>query len=497
MKTMQRIYLILLLLASLTACSNDSDGGEKGFSSDSYVYVDPTLQSNMILQQNATFRITGKGTPGEMIRVMCSWEKEEDVHDVRVGEDGRWCAPVRTPAATDNPQSIHIRGRADNPFVNILIGEVWLCAGQSNMQWFLKDARNGAAELASCSNANIRVLDMDRTVSESPKDAFSARWKQCTPATMGEFSAVGYFFGRELQRELGIPIGLVGVNQGNTAIEVWMERGTVESDSELYENAMIRNTPHDDGSPHEIASCYNARIHPLRNMPVAGVVWYQGENNQGFPVVYEKFLKTLITGWRQAWGADFPFYISQIAPYERIWDFETNYSNPAMRFVQAKTAESVPGCAFETNDDIGEPKNIHPLNKQDVGLRLACLALGNTYEKNEFASKRSPFYAGFRVTGSKLIVDFDYAEQGLKTTDGTAPTLFEICGDDHMFYPADAVLAGASVELTSPNVPVPVAARLGWSYTKVTNLRAYNGLPVSVFRTYDWTDTTEEPQNQL
>lgn len=489
---MRKIYLTLLLLASLAACSNDTEGGGRGFTSNSYVYVDPTLQSNMVLQQNAAFRITGKGTPDEKIRVSCSWENEDGAHEVTVGSDGRWSVSVQTPAATKTPQSIHIRGRADNPFVNILIGEVWLCTGQSNMQWFLKNALNGAAELAACANENIRVLDMDRTTADKPADAFSAQWKPCTPTTMGEFSGVGYFFGRKLQQELDVPIGLVAANEGNTAIEVWMERTSVESDPELYENAMIRNTPHDDGSPHAIASCYNARIYPLRNLPVAGAVWYQGENNQGFPVIYEKFLKTMIAGWRADRGCDFPFYIAQIAPCKRLWDFETNYSNPAMRFAQARTAESVPGCAFEVNDDIADPEEIHPVNKQDVGLRLAYLALGNTYDKRGFTAMRSPFYAGYRVTGSKFTVVFNYAEQGLTTSDGGAPTLFEICGEDRVFHPATAVIAGSSVELTAAEVPAPVAARLGWSYTRVTNLRGGNGLPVSVFRTYDWEDPTEE-----
>lgn len=490
---LRRLYLALLILASFAACSNDSDGGNEGFTSKSYVYVDPILQSNMVLQQNADFHITGKGTPGEPIRVICSWEDENTVHDVTVASDGRWCVPVRTPAATRDPQTIHVLGRADNPFVNILVGEVWLCAGQSNMQWFLKNALNGAQELASCADPDIRVLDMDRTALDTPTEEFSARWKKCEPSTMGEFSAVGYFFGRKLRQELDVPIGLIAVNQGNTAIEVWMSRESVTSDPELYENAMLRNTPHEDGSPHAIASCYNARIYPLRNLPVAGVIWYQGENNQGYPYIYEKFLKTMIAGWRQDWGYDFPFYVSQIAPYERVWDFQTNYSNPAMRFVQAKTAESVPGCAVEVNDDIGEEKNIHPLNKQDVGLRLAWLALGLTYNRNEFTSMRCPVYDGYDVSGNELTVRFKYAEQGLKTTDGASPTLFEICGEDQIFYPAVAVIDGASVRLTSPKVSAPIAARLGWSYTKVTNLRSANGLPVSVFRTYDWPDPTEEP----
>ena len=490
---MRRLYLTLLILCPLAACSNDSDGGSGGFTSKSFVYVDPTLQSNMILQQNATMRITGRGTPGEPIRVVCSWDEDGAVHDVTVASDGRWCVPVQTPAATREPQTVRVLGRTENPFVNILVGEVWLCAGQSNMQWFLKDAFNGAQELASCTDPDIRVLDMDRTALDAPTDEFSARWKTCEPSTMGEFSAVGYFFGRKLRQELDVPIGLIGVNQGNTAIEVWMSRESVTSDEELYENAMIRDTPHDDGSPHTIASCYNARIYPLRNMPVAGAIWYQGENNQGYPYIYGKFLKTMIAGWRQDWGYDFPFYISQIAPYERIWEFQTNYSNSAMRFVQAMTAEAVSGCAVEVNDDIGDPKNIHPINKQDVGLRLAWLALGLTYDRNEFVAMRCPVYDGYEVSGNTLTVRFKYAEQGLKTTDGTPPTLFEICGEDRTFYPADAVIEGATVRLTSANVPAPVAARLGWSYTKVTNLRAANDLPVSVFRTYDWADPTEEP----
>lgn len=485
----RKLSLLSLICALLLVGCAQVEAND--FKSNSFVYVYPTLQSNMVLQQNALFTIKGKGIAGEIIRITCSWDNGK-YYDVKVGQDGHWSQQVQTPAATSEPQTINVLGKNDNPFVNILVGEVWLCAGQSNMQWFLKNANNGATELANCANANIRVLDMGRAVSEKPTEEFTAVWQPCTPQTMGQFSAVGYFFGRKLQQELDIPIGLVAANEGNTAIEVWMSEESVANDKDLYDNAMLRQYPHDDGSPYEIAKCYNARIYPLIGMPVAGVIWYQGENNQGYPYVYKKFLKTMIQDWRDSWNGKLPFYISQIAPYERVWDFQTNYSNPALRFSQAEAAEELPDCGFEVNDDISDIHQIHPLNKQDVGLRLAYLALGQTYGIDEYKPLRSPMFKNYRVDGSKIVISFKYAESGLMTSDGEAPSCFEICGEDKVFYPADAVINGAEVTISAAEVKNPIAARLGWSYIKTTNLRGNNGLPVSVFRTYDWIDEDEE-----
>lgn len=444
----------------------------------------------MVLQQNATFNIYGKGTVGEPLRITCSWEKSS--HIVTVSQDESWSLPVTTPSASMDPVSITIEGKYTKTFSNILVGEVWICAGQSNMQMFLRSSENGTQIAANANYPKIRLLNMSRKTATSPQESFDTEWMPCMPSTAGDFSAAGFYFGQKIYTELQVPIGLIGANWGNTAIEVWMNSQWVSADSELSSDAELRSAGHTDGSPSIPGSAYNAMIYPLRNIPIAGVIWYQGENNQGSPYIYPKFLRSMVEGWRGIWKSQFPVYISQIAPYQRLWNFRTNYSNPAMRFSQAEATKTIPGTAIEVNDDIGNIADIHPINKRDVGYRLAYLALGQTYGKPDFTAQRSPIYKSMIVSGNKIIVSYDYAQGGLKTSDGSSPTMFEICGADKIFYPASATIAGSTVELISTSVTVPVAARLGWSYTKTTNLRSVNNLPVSVFRTYQWDDPTEE-----
>lgn len=486
MKLRLLIYSFLLI-----ACSKSGTGNQPvDFTSNSVIEVASSLKSNMVLQQKATFNIYGKGTPGQPLRITCSWEKSS--HIVTVSQDENWSQSVTTPAASMDPVNIVIEGKYTKTFSNILVGEVWICAGQSNMQMFLRSSENGTQIAADANYPKIRLLNMSRKTASAPADSFDAEWMPCMPSTAGDFSAVGFYFGQKLFSEMQVPIGLIGSNWGNTAIEVWMNSQWVSADAQLAADAELRSAGHTDGSPSVPGSAYNAMIYPLKNIPVAGVIWYQGENNQGSPYIYPKFLKTMIDGWRGIWNSQFPVYISQIAPYQRLWNFRTNYSNPAMRFSQAEATKQISGTAIEVNDDIGNIADIHPINKRDVGYRLAYLALGQTYGKTDFASQRSPVYKSMSVSGNKLIVSFDYAQNGLKTSDGAAPSMFEICGADKVFYPATATIAGQTVELTSASVPVPVAARLGWSYTKTTNLRSANNLPVSVFRTYQWDDPTEE-----
>ncbi|MDD4589485.1 MAG: sialate O-acetylesterase [Parabacteroides sp.] len=463
------------------------------FTSHSSVSVDANLQSNMVLQQNAVFKVSGTGTPTEKIRVAASWEPV--FHDVTAGSNGRWSVDLNIPAATNIPQTIKIQGKTTAVFDNILIGEVWLCSGQSNMRWNLKDCNNGAEEVAYSTNPNIRLLLITGDSSTVKKEAITEKWKLCTPTNTNTFSAVSYFFGRELQKRLSnIPIGLITSAVGATPVEVWIDKPLIENDPELKAASMLHSTT--QGNGYEKAGVYyNRMIYPLKNIPIGGAIWYQGESNQGSPYIYEKYLQAMVISWRNEWNSQFPFYIAQIAPYKSQGTYPTNYSNPALRFVQTQTSESIALSGIEVNDDlITDVNNIHPTNKQDVGLRLAYLALSAKFGKSQYNAFRCPIYDSFSVSGNKLTVQFKYAEAGLKTTDGTAPTLFEICGDDHVFYPANAVITGSTIELSNPGVTAPVASRMGWSYTKVTNLRSGNDMPVSAFRTYDWTDTTEEVQ---
>jgi len=486
-----RFILYIYLACTLLSCSKGEKPAEDDeFTSNSSVEVSSSLKSNMVLQQKSTFVIKGKGTPGEKIRVSCSWNTTPQI--VTVAGNASWSTSVNVPEASMEAVNIKVEGKYAKEFSNILVGEVWICSGQSNMQFLLKNATGGAAEVAAANLPKIRLLNMSRKTAETPQESFDAEWIPCMPSTAGEFSAVGYFFGKTLYEQLGVPIGLISANWGNTAIEVWMNAQWVNGDPELSADATIRMVGHTDGSPHVTGSAYNAMISPLKGLPVAGVIWYQGENNEGSPYIYPRFLKAMIEGWRADWQIQFPVYICQIAPYERLWNFRTFYANPAMRFSQAEATKSISKTAVEVNDDIADITDIHPRNKKDVGSRLASLALSQTYGKPAFNSLRSPIYKEMSITGNKMTIRFNFAESGLKTTDGNDPTMFEICGSDKVFYPAVAKIVGSEIELTSSSVPVPVAARMGWSYTKVTTLRTKDNLPVSVFKTYQWADETEE-----
>lgn len=488
---MKRVIYLLLILV-LVSCSKEGggNGSEGKFVSNSSVEVASSLKSNMVIQQNSVFKIQGKGTPGEPIRVTCSWESEP--HIVNVSSDGSWSIPINTPQGSMEVHDISVEGRYIVNITNLLIGEVWICAGQSNMQMTLSSTTGGAEEAASANYPKIRLLNVTRKTSSTPVETIDAEWIPCMPSTAGSFSAAGYYFGKKIFSELNVPVGLIASNWGNTAIEVWMDASWVNSDAELSADIQTRSSAHTDGSPHLPGSAYNAMIYPLKNIPVAGVIWYQGENNQGSPYIYPKFLSRMVEGWREIWGKSIPFYISQIAPYQRAWNYRTNYSNPAMRFSQAEAAKVIPNSAVEVNDDIGDITDIHPKNKRDVGLRLAWLALSQHYGKSSYADYRCPVFNSAKIEGKVIVVKFDYADGGLKSADGLSPTMFEICGSDRVFYKADAVIKGNTVELTSPLVQTPVAARMGWSYTKTTNLRSSNGLPVSVFKTYSWSDDQEE-----
>lgn len=494
-----RTFFFMAAMIFVAACSDKKTDdyvppGSDGFESKSIVTVDPSLQSGMVLQQNAEFKITGKGTPGEPVRVTCSWENGK-VHDIIADANGRWSAAIQTPGATFTPQRISVQGASYHPFTDILVGEVWMCSGQSNMEMSLSQAFDGEKEVANSTHSGIRLLKMPHSKASAPTDNFTATWKPCTPENTATFSAIGYYCACKIQSELNVPVGIISAAIGGTAIEIWMPKESVENDPELKADAELRSSL--GGSvPRLPGEAYNIMIYPLRNLPIAGVVWNHGTANQDNPNIYMKFLRTLVAEWRKDHNSQFAFYISQICPYKRDKDFATFYSNPLLRFNQTLMSEELINSGVAVNDDVANINDIHPIWKREVGERLAFLALGQHYGKSNYVTMRSPIYDSHRIEGEKLIANFKYAPDGLKTNNGQAPTEFEICGADKVFYPAMAVIEGSTVELTSPQVPAPIAARMGWSFKKVTNLRAANGLPVSVFRTYDWADTSEEPNSR-
>ncbi|RQP15326.1 MAG: hypothetical protein EAS52_15490 [Parapedobacter sp.] len=496
---MKRIdFLIALLLCCAVGCSGKGEpavpeGGDGGLSEK--LTVNPTLQAHMVMQQNKPFTISGTGTAGQYVEISCSWEGKPG--RVQVSADGSWQYTVTTPEGGFDAQQVTVSGKQTFTFDNILVGEVWVCSGQSNMWWPLKDAEGGLSEMIGA-NASlpIRLLHVPQEQASAPVASLSARWQPCTAGSLEWFSAVAYFFGKQLVEALQVPVGLINASWGDTTAEVWAERDAVLANDAIREQALKQDaTPRADAqAPYRIGSAFHAMIYPLRDIPVAGAIWYQGESNMDAPGTYPELLATLATSWRKLWkaeAADFPFYVAQICPYERVFDYRVPYANPAMRFAQQQASKLIANSGVICNDDIGDIHNIHPRNKQDVGKRFAFLALEEKYGKA--GQPRSPIYAGHRINGRVLEVDFSYAGAGLETADCMSPTYFEVAGADRIFHPATAEISGHTVRLTAAAVPEPAFARLGWSYTHTTNLRGKGGLPVSVFKTYDWVELTEEP----
>jgi len=464
--------------------------------------VNPNLQSNMVLQQNKNFTISGKGAPRELIRVYCSWEPSNSYHTAVISSDSLWSTTIMTPMGSFDSRTILVEGKNKMYFSNILVGEVWLCSGQSNMMFYVSNATNGASEVINAdSYPNIRLLNMARVKSDNKINTFNSKWQICSKTTIPNFSAVAYFFGRKLYQDLNVPIGLINASWGDTTCEVWADRDSVLNctDPNVVSGATTNdNTPRvDPSTPYKIGSAYNGMIYPLRNIPMAGAIWYQGESNVGHPYYYPGLLNVLVNSWRHLFNCSasaFPFYISQICPYTRKFAFPTYYANPTMRFIQMNASDLILNSGVESNDDIGDLTTIHPANKQDVGLRLAWLALNKTYGKTEYYNKLTPFFKEYSIYANQLRITFKNVGDGLKTIDGLPPTMFEIAGSNKVFYPANATISGIDkVILSNPNVTNPIAARLGWSYIKTTNLVSTENLPVSVFKTYNWLDTTEEP----
>ncbi len=457
--------------------------------------VKNNLQSNMVLQQNSNFTISGIGTPDQYVTIATSWE-DLTPEEVKVDQSGKWSKTIRTPAGSFTVQSIKVSGKSSLTFNDILIGEVWLCSGQSNMWYPMKDALGGLDEMLKADASNgIRLLNVQQVQSDIPTNKLNATWQKCAAGSLEWFSAVGYYFAKHLRQTLQVPIGIINASWGDTTGEVWAERNAVLAQSSIRDAALLQDKQPraDPFSPYKIGSAYNAMIFPLHDIPVTGAIWYQGEANMDNPAYYPELLETLVQSWRTLWNKsakDFSFYIAQICPYKRMYDFKTNYANPNMRFAQLQASTKIAHSGLISNDDIADLEDIHPKNKRDVGLRFAYLALADKYNRPE--GDRSPVFDRSTHDGSKMIIDFKFAEAGLKTRDGAPPTQFEIAGEDRQFYPAHGEILGNKVILSSSNVPSPTAARLGWSYTKVSNLVSSSGLPVSIFKTYTWADLQEE-----
>ncbi|MCX6245768.1 MAG: chitobiase/beta-hexosaminidase C-terminal domain-containing protein [Bacteroidetes bacterium] len=437
------------------------------------------LSSNMVLQQNSEVRIWGWATPNEIVRVRCSWLSYVDVTEPDAS--GRWMVSVVTKAA-GGPYTITIFGENKIILSNILFGEVWVCSGQSNMEYTInmlggwKYFSEIQKEVVKTDYSEIRFCQVMKATADKPSDTCTVAWASADVRTIEDFSATAFFYGRELYRKLHVPIGLISANWGGTPAEAWTEFGYLEQDPELSYFLQAPNGEHRD--PGKPSMLFNAMIHPILNFAIKGVIWYQGEANIHEADLYRRLFTNLIHNWRDAWGlGDFPFYYVQIAPY----DYREPYNAAAfLRNAQLQClAEKNTGMVV--TGDIGSLKDIHPKNKQEVGRRLALWALAKTY-KTENEECSGPLYSGIKKEGKTLRIFFSHAGTGL-TYHGPKLTGFSLCGPDNQFYTADAVIEDSTVIVSSQQVDQPKNVRYAFSDTDTAVLYNKAGLPASSFRT--------------
>lgn len=441
---------------------------------------------NMVLQQQTKAAIWGWTSPNKTVSISATWTAKTAV---KADAAGKWKAWIETPSA-GGPYTITISDGKAVTLKNVLVGEVWFCSGQSNMEMPVKGFRGqpitGSNDvILHSSNKNIRVYTVPRSVKLSPQDTSkTSAWKEATPESISNFSATAYFFGKTLHDLLNVPIGLINDSYGGSPIEAFMDAKTLEAFPEIKLPTANDSATANNRTP---TTLYNGMIHPVVGFTVKGFTWYQGESNQERAAQYETLFPTMIKQWRTEWKADsLPFYFAQIAPfnYNSLPNGGAPYNSAYLRDAQRKAVGKIPYSGMAVLMDIGEEKNIHPAAKKQGGERLALLALAKTYGLKGFGYE-SPTYDTLVVSNGIAEVKFKYAENWL-TSYGKELAVFELAGKDKIFYPAKAIIYRSSVMVSSPQVKEPVAVRYAFKDFVVGDLFSTEGLPVSSFRTDNW-----------
>ena len=440
----------------------------------------------MVLQQESTVNIWGWGNPAEKVQISSSWNST--LSEGTADSGGRWKIPIPTPKA-GGPYSITVQGGNSIVLEDVMIGEVWVCSGQSNMEWSgnhgLQQCKD---EAPHANNPNIRFFYIPKTTANYPQDRCEGSWKVCTPEEMMKFSAVGYFFGKRLHHSLDAPVGLINSNWGGTPAEVWMPRELVLDDSEL-QVAASQIQPF-AWWPKDAGLCYNAMIHPITSYKIAGTIWYQGESNAGRAYQYRDLFPLMIQNWRDVWNqGDFPFYWVQLADFRLEKDQPADSDWAELREAQTMTMSKLPNTGEAVIIDLGEAQDIHPKNKQDVGKRLARWALVKDYGYD--IVYRSPIYKSMDRQGNKITLTFNHVGGGMDLFDVRQPIGFTIAGADQKFVRAEAkIINKTQIEVWSESVSNPAAVRYAWADNPVCNVQNKEGLPLTPFRTDDWPGVT-------
>jgi sialate O-acetylesterase len=427
----------------------------------------------MVVQQQMPVKVWGWADPGERVEVSLAGQTRAGSADA----SGKWLVTLE-PLPAGGPHKLIVQGKNRIELEDVLVGEVWIGSGQSNMQWPVRRSMNPDEEIANANWPKIRLFTVARRIAETPQEDCEGEWLMCSPETVGDFSAVLYFFGRKLHQDLQVPVGLINSSWGGTVAEAWTSREALQADED-FRPILERGAKFDPKTPNQPAVLFNGMIHPLLNFAIRGVVWYQGESNCARAEQYQKLFPTLIHDWRKRWGLeDFPFYFVQLAPFRYRNADRRNAAE--LREAQRLTLR-LPNTGMVVTTDIGDVNDIHPTNKQEVGRRLALWALAKTYGKTDLVYS-GPLYREAKIEGNRIRIFFDHVDGGL-VVKGEELTHFQIAGADGEFKPAKAVIDGETVVVWNEEVANPVAVRFGWSDDAEPNLFNAAGLPASPFRT--------------
>ena len=463
-----------------------------------------TLQPNMVVQQGKPLVIWGKAPAGAKLQIRCSWQQKEK--ETFADASGNWRTEVQVPMAVPHsftPNSIAVKsGSETKTLSNILIGDVWLCGGQSNMDMELKPflpwllgTDHYRMEIENAAYPQIRFFNVRTDFKANQQEDCGGTWMVCSPQTAPMLSAVAYFFARQVFLKKGIPIGLVVSSVGGSSAQAWVSRDTLTADKVLqqkylyaYDTSARAKEVLDSSVTFEKVVrptlFYNAMIYPLRHLRFTGALWYQGESNRHDSAMYTRLNAALIRNWRNLFNhAQMPFYYVQVAPFNWGIKDTTLYDYAVFREAQAKVKEVVPYTGMVVTMDIADPTDIHPRNKQDVGYRLAKMALANVYGETNTVYT-GPEYASHRVEGETLKILFKNTGSGLVTNDGQPPRHFYIAGADGVFHYAQATIEKNEVWLRSEKVKTPLAVRYAFTNYPVTNLENAEGFPAVPFRSH-------------
>lgn len=480
MKNLKTLFLVVVaaLFATLNLSAQEQELPKS-------LEIPSAIGDNMVLQQNSTVNIWGYAKPKSKVSVACDWIAGKPT-TVKADAEGVWIVPVAVPAASFNPHTVTIKsGKQVVTLKNILFGEVWLCAGQSNMEWPVRKTLDMKSQLEGKLNTNIRLLCTGRISAETPQrdipvqEGKNTKWAVCNAEDLAQFSAVGYGFGKELQEALGVPVGLVDASYGGTYVEGWMKREVIDSDAKILKDCTkIKHKVWKGKESH----LYNANIYPIRHNSFAGVIWYQGcANVSSSPRGYAHSLEVLINSWREEFNnPTMPFYIVQLVPHTYA-----GIKGAQLRESQEKVARRVEHCEIVgTMDQLDIPGDIHPRYKADVAHRLAQTALGEHYGKN-VGIFRHPSYKGMTVEGNAIRVSLNHVPKGLKAEgriNGFQLGVTDPQNEKRLkFYVAEAKIEGKEIVVTAEGVTAPKAVRYCFN-EDVGNVFSVEGLPLLPFR---------------